>query len=943
MNPFEAIDNQAEADKTNPFEAIDNQAPQVAEATVVPLQEATQPFNISEMFDSYSSGAMNPKKMPYFEEFIKRRLTANPMSISSGTPYKPEEPEGKESETWKQVASQYGHDYLPVVGGMAGSVIGGAGAVIGGQLGPQIATPEELVTVPLGISAGGAAGFTLGEQSADVLDEMLGIVPKRNIEETVDLAKKNTIEGLEAEAIGLGISAPLAAIFKRMGPAVKNVFSPKSRVGSELSKMNSGADATNLARTGELQENIPGLGATYGMSTGNRDVVSLERGAIASAGKEGLGNVQTRAADIQTGNVAAIGKAVDDISTGKPEYFTDEVRSQVEAINEVIDRGASKDMQTLGTRLREAVSDAKSPVQAASQKMEGDIPKYSIDDLSSTNTSVKTIVEDPRVPPSTRKEIKSVKALMDDEIRKSGQNTHTLFGLRRELNKRITQAEATGDTWASSSLQSVKKGVEEDIAKLGEKARTGQLHVYKGKVVNPDDLADELENNLVKIAKSEQERSIDLNKMRNDLKEAGIPQEMFARHTGTSEDNFTEQITKLYKDRIGEVPLIAKPGTADSIGALKERNDILRKMLGEIEPGRDVASAINAYNQYTSSELFGRFKTDAIEAAKNGVLRPENVTGKFTTASGADDLIKALGNKQDAANFMWQHYESEIGKLGRDFTDKAATNWLRNNSKSLEKYGLLNQAEATISSMLGKKELDKILKSDINAVFDTIISGSKRTQTETMLPIIERVKGNPQAREGLNAAFRDYIKQKAVVPLAAGREGLGRVEKLFTDIEPTMDLLFNRRQKAQVKDIRDAVALTQRMTQGTPLGNSQTTELANQAKTRLIEGKKPSALARALVGGLSSSAGFAAGGFYGAATTTGAAYGLQEYLTKMGNERVRRYFAEAMFNPEFASTLIKASKKRVLSDEMKNLISSQASRAGVYATKAQTNQEEKQP
>ena len=49
-----------------------------------------------------------------------------------------------------------------VIGGGAGGVIGAGAAIVGGQLGPQVATPEEIVTVPTAAIQGAKRGFLFG-------------------------------------------------------------------------------------------------------------------------------------------------------------------------------------------------------------------------------------------------------------------------------------------------------------------------------------------------------------------------------------------------------------------------------------------------------------------------------------------------------------------------------------------------------------------------------------------------------------------------------------------------------------------------------------------------------------------------------------------------------------------------------------------------------------
>lgn len=57
-------------------------------------------------------------------------------------------------------------------GGEAGAKIGAGVAAIGGQLGPQAATPEEIVTVPAGAVVGGAIGFASGTFAGSYFTEV---------------------------------------------------------------------------------------------------------------------------------------------------------------------------------------------------------------------------------------------------------------------------------------------------------------------------------------------------------------------------------------------------------------------------------------------------------------------------------------------------------------------------------------------------------------------------------------------------------------------------------------------------------------------------------------------------------------------------------------------------------------------------------------------------
>ena len=66
-----------------------------------------------------------------------------------------------------------------------GGGIGGAAAVVGGQLGPQIATPEEIVTVPLAVGVGAATGGKVYDVIADLFYP--NVETRGLIEQTADV------------------------------------------------------------------------------------------------------------------------------------------------------------------------------------------------------------------------------------------------------------------------------------------------------------------------------------------------------------------------------------------------------------------------------------------------------------------------------------------------------------------------------------------------------------------------------------------------------------------------------------------------------------------------------------------------------------------------------------------------------------------------------------
>jgi hypothetical protein len=77
----------------------------------------------------------------------------------------------------KKVLQELSEAYSQVNEGRLGNIAKGAAlgagtALVGGQLGPQIATPEELVTVPAGAVLGGIAGGLKDPEDAETRDDV---------------------------------------------------------------------------------------------------------------------------------------------------------------------------------------------------------------------------------------------------------------------------------------------------------------------------------------------------------------------------------------------------------------------------------------------------------------------------------------------------------------------------------------------------------------------------------------------------------------------------------------------------------------------------------------------------------------------------------------------------------------------------------------------------
>jgi hypothetical protein len=115
-----------------------------------------------------------------------------------------------------------------------GGAAGGTAAVVSGQLGPQIATPEELVTVPAAVGVGAAAGGQLFDAAANVF--FPNVETRTIMEQTADMGidvMANAVGQRLGEMAEVGIKTGIAKSGKVIGKASGDVFDAFKRSGVE--------------------------------------------------------------------------------------------------------------------------------------------------------------------------------------------------------------------------------------------------------------------------------------------------------------------------------------------------------------------------------------------------------------------------------------------------------------------------------------------------------------------------------------------------------------------------------------------------------------------------------------------------------------------------------------------------------------------------------------
>ena len=114
--------------------------------------------------------------------------------------------------------------------GIGGSIAGGSAAIMG-QLGPQAAVPEELITVPMFTAGGSTIGAMIGGATFDAFSILTGRVDTRTPSEMLAEASSEAASGLGGDVGGRVIGATLKAVAKPVEMQAKRVIEAFDAMG----------------------------------------------------------------------------------------------------------------------------------------------------------------------------------------------------------------------------------------------------------------------------------------------------------------------------------------------------------------------------------------------------------------------------------------------------------------------------------------------------------------------------------------------------------------------------------------------------------------------------------------------------------------------------------------------------------------------------------------
>ena len=701
----------------------------------------------------------------------------------------------------------YANAFSPVIR----TALEGGGAAGGTALG--------LAGGPVGGAVMGGAGYAFGKSLADLYDESVGIKRERTtFDKYLDPAGNFMEPGSTAEVLtrptrdmiaGAAMAGPAelaAQAVVAIPQAAKGVLS-WMKAPTLMSKAGAEKGAAEYLRASTSQGEIYARNADEAAAIEaiiNKDVKSGEPLFKFSLGERSFDPNQIKAQQVinlpqgKAANLKVETKQSNDIALRN--YFqrnfngeegADDFLSAIQGKKTSLDtakqsaedqvQGVASGIKTetpeqAGSGVLSNIYEAETPIKQAMGELEAAIPRYPMK-LNNLKAKINEIISNPKLSLHQRKAIESFRDNELPEIVKSGEDTFSAMGINRTINDNAQKAYAAGDNAVGRIFTILKKeGLQPDIEAVSDLARSGKIVDFGGRAIDADALASELERNLKQLAEMRASSKVDVDALKKGIKDAGGMARMKVVREG--DDQYIESLAKDYENLTGKKPPTISGARPEDVKTLETRNEWISKMLSESSPGQDVGARMRAFNEYSRTEYFGKFGTPSVEKtiAKGGQsagtkMRIEQIPAQFKTATGAEDLINAIGPER-AKEAMRGSFGYDILRGATDpvtgkIVGRKLENELAKNREMLSKYGLYDEFSnlqsaqktvdniSTVATAFEKSTAGRLIGVDSDKAIRNILSGS-RTAAD-MQEVVKTVKNNPAALKGLKNSFGQWV------------------------------------------------------------------------------------------------------------------------------------------------------------------------------------------
>ncbi|MCR4307648.1 MAG: hypothetical protein NUV80_03735 [Candidatus Berkelbacteria bacterium] len=766
------------------------------------------------------------------------------------------------SAEWAAMDKRY--DTFPRASSSARRLALEAGGATAGAL---LAAPVDIVTGnPAPSIAAGGLGYAAGKLAADYLDELAGDkqVPSF-LERTAQTGKDFNIGALlqgggEAASNAINFAYKWAKGLGKMGVVVSG--EDILMRAKQILQTNTSKAPVNTSTAEKLAADIPGYKPSYAEMTADPDLIRLQQGLARQPGGMGV-EVTHRQANREAlsnylKNNFPGGQTIDDAiaQINKNKAGIESLTGQAKAVANVkLSNLSSATPQSAGKGVFEKIKESMQPVLEEEKRLWSqveDLPIPADNTAQAFDAALKT--------PSTAEPIlKKINTIFKKTPR-------TVQGLRRvelEIDSAVNSQSATNTE--RHFLKQVKDGIRADIESLGTATDKGDIMMHGGEVIYPSKLQNDLTRLDTSIASIKSAPPpVDVMAASAALKAKGVPSNNYIRLKGETAAGFEDKIARAYKQHVGGEPPL-KPNTSqEAISILEGKKKQIQDMLDNAQLPGNVAEQIKTAKNFSRDQKFGRFDRGAVRdilrrgnSPNNRMIPDANVAEKFLRPDNADQLIKALGSKQTAAEsmdgFIAHNMESAaVNPTTGEIAPTAFNRWLSRNRIALDKYGLtgkyesISKAQATLEAAkqaedaFGKTVAAKMLNADPAKAISAAMGGgggvSAKNTGEIMRQLVNQMKGNPDAIRGLKIGFKDFIEQTSQNTADALTNGKimsnTKIQDIINKYDPAMKVLYGEKSKEYMalRNVQKAIEVSYRSIPS-PLGGGSNT--AEQAVTAM--------------------------------------------------------------------------------------------------------------
>lgn len=829
------------------------QTPQTG--TTAPAQP---PDKISLLMQKIASGAvLAPTQQEAIKELTKRGIL--PANSTMGIPGSMAIGESQGAKGLTREAMPALRPALEAIPAVAAGIAGAATTPVTGPMSPLV-------------SAGmGAAGYTAGKKTADFLEKWADSKDEDPEQKPIPIIEElgylgdDLIRGLTYEFGGAAVAPILGTLLKTPG-FVKNILASRSPAMSnkEIEKRaiaiieaNTGNHPQYLKNIEESQKIIDetGIRATMGDMANDPGIIKLQRGLERSPGIASEEELFKRAENIEImqnylKKEFPGDEGIDNVMhelTRQKKALEKSTKAAEESAMTARGKVEPLDPQTTGVRILKEIEEARKPVRAKEKVLWEKVPDYKMQ-TTETEKVFKELSEKPSIARDTVKSHYEI-------FKNTPKTVEEMHVIEQELNDVIFDPNASNTV--KRALGKVKTALAKDFDLLGEAAEQGDFATYKGDVVHPKRLAQDLDELNIKLKAGDEltPDKIDAEKTYSELEKANIPGTMQQRSEGKEE--YAKRIAKIYKINFGkDAPVI--PGQEKAtVTQNKARKAAIEETLAGAEPAQNAAIAYKNAKAYSASQNFKRFGKGAVAELRqkgkyaDGMKIPaEARPKKLMNVDDADQFIEAVG-KEKAGDIMLRHYADDMmSKVSYDESGqlqaKSLTNWVNKNKHVLDRYGIKNyfdSVDSAHSAMLSAREAEKqfnnsiaakLLDSDPQNALARAFSGgegiSAKNTGKIMQNLLNRMEGNKRGIKALQNAFKDFMYETTETTAKSIKDSKvlsnATLAKQMRRFKPAMAVLY-KDQPSKIKALQTmekAVAMQNRTAKAPIGGGSDTSE-----------------------------------------------------------------------------------------------------------------------